>query len=83
MSVCYESLKARTACVTGGSRGIGRSSCKMLAANGVSVIVHFNRNKAAAHELVKEIVGEGGTAVAIQADLGSAASVEELARQKS
>jgi 3-oxoacyl-[acyl-carrier protein] reductase len=80
MSKGYEGLKNRTALVTGGSRGIGRATCAKLAANGVSVIVHYNNSETAAFEVVKEIKEKGGNAVAVQADLCDTASIEMLVR---
>ena len=44
----------RTALVTGGSGGIGRAICLQLAEAGHRVLVHFNSNQTAAHEIVKE-----------------------------
>jgi 3-oxoacyl-[acyl-carrier protein] reductase len=51
----------------------------MLAANGVSVVVHYNKSESAASELVEGINQEGGTAVALQADLSDTGSIESLA----
>ena len=81
MNVQYPSLKNKTALVTGGSRGIGRATCALLAVNGVSVVVHFIKNESAAREVVDEINQEGGTAVALQADLSDTGSIEDLARK--
>lgn len=78
MGMIYESLKDKTALVTGGSKGIGRATCLLLAANGVSVIVHYHRSKSPAEETVQQIMAEGGRSVAMQADLGDPASVEKL-----
>ena len=38
----------RTALVTGGSRGIGRSTCRMLAEHGARVAINYARNEEAA-----------------------------------
>ena len=78
MSVQYESLKGKTALVTGGSRGIGRACCRMLAASGVSVVVHYNKSREAASEVVHKIRNESGIALAVQADLGDASSIKTL-----
>jgi 3-oxoacyl-[acyl-carrier protein] reductase len=80
MGMIYESLKDKTALVTGGSKGIGRATCSLLAASGVSVIVHYHRNKSMAEEVVRKIKAGGGRAVAIPADLGDPVSIEKLVR---
>ncbi|WP_299809241.1 SDR family oxidoreductase [uncultured Roseibium sp.] len=64
--------------VTGGSRGIGASVCRKLAANGRKVLVNFAQNSGAADELVVEIRAAGGAAVAIQGDVGNEADVLNL-----
>ena len=44
------SLAGRTALVTGGSRGVGAATSKLLAARGANVIVNYFNNKAAAEK---------------------------------
>lgn len=78
MSVTYSDLKNKTALVTGGSRGIGRATCALLAANGVSVVVHYNKSASSAFDLVKRIEEKGGVAFALQADLADPASIDTL-----
>lgn len=55
--------------VTGASRGIGKSIAQLLAGSGAQVAVHYNRNKADAEALAREI---GGGAQSFQANLESA-----------
>ena len=62
-------LAGRTALVTGASRGIGRAASLGLAAAGAGVAVHYGSDAAAAAEVVAEIEGMGGRAVAVGADL--------------
>jgi 3-oxoacyl-[acyl-carrier protein] reductase len=50
------------ALVTGASGGIGSAICKRLAADGLEVIVHANRNAARAEALAAEIRAAGHTA---------------------
>jgi NAD(P)-dependent dehydrogenase (short-subunit alcohol dehydrogenase family) len=64
--------------VTGGSRGIGASVCRKLAAPGRTVLVNFAQNAAAAEALVAEVGVAGGTAIAVQADVGIEADVLRL-----
>lgn len=59
--------------VSGGSGGIGRAICQRLAADGHAVLVHANRNLAAAEALAAEIRATGGDAQAVAFDLTDAA----------
>lgn len=59
----------KRALVTGGSGEIGAAICRALAASGLEVIVHANRNVHAAQALAKEI---GGKAVAFDVTDGPA-----------
>lgn len=69
---------AKTAIITGASRGIGRSIAKRLAADGFSVVVNYAGNATQADEAVHEINGAGGQALAIPADISNASDVSEL-----
>lgn len=52
----------KRALVTGGSGGIGAAICRRLAAAGLHVLVHANRQPQAAQSLVEEIRAAGGSA---------------------
>jgi 3-oxoacyl-[acyl-carrier protein] reductase len=69
---------ARTAIVTGSSRGIGRAVAIRLAHDGFAVVVNYAGNTAKAEEVVDEITSAGGQAIAVQADVANAADVERL-----
>ncbi len=71
-------LQNQIALITGASRGIGRAIALRFAKDGAQVIVNYAANKDAADEVVKEIARNGGTAFAVQADLGSLAQVQAL-----
>lgn len=55
--------------VTGGSRGIGAAAAKLLAKQGYSVCINFIKNQIEANRVVDEIQSNGGTAIAVQADV--------------
>ncbi|PXX71734.1 3-oxoacyl-[acyl-carrier protein] reductase [Nocardia tenerifensis] len=57
------------AIVTGGSRGIGRAIAERLGADGVSVVVNYQSNRAAAEQAVAAIERSGGQGFAVQADV--------------
>jgi 3-oxoacyl-[acyl-carrier protein] reductase len=59
----------KRALVTGGSGAIGAAICRRLAADGLQVIVHANRNLANAQRLCSELQERGGSAQAIQFDV--------------
>ncbi len=64
------SLNDKISVVTGASRGIGRAIALELARRGASVVVNYQHNEAAAAEVVRAIEATGGTAIAVQADVG-------------
>ena len=59
----------KRALVTGGSGAIGAAICRRLAADGMHVIIHANRNIAGAEALRNELLSNGGSAEAIQFDV--------------
>jgi 3-oxoacyl-[acyl-carrier protein] reductase len=67
--------------VTGASRGIGRAVATRLAHDGFAVIVNFAGNSTKAEEVVAEIKGAGGQAIAVQADVGNAVDVDRLFKE--
>ena len=64
--------------VTGASRGIGAATALRLARAGHAVAVNYARDAAAAASVVEAIRGEGGDAVALQADVADEAEVLRL-----
>lgn len=71
-------LEGKVAVVTGAGRGIGRAAALKLAAEGAAVVVNYNGSAARAEEVVNEITGHGGTAVAIQCNVSDYESVAAM-----
>lgn len=69
---------SRVALVTGGSRGIGRAVAQLLATQGHRVAVNYTANEVAADAAVKAIAAAGGSAIAVQADVGDPDSVTAM-----
>jgi NAD(P)-dependent dehydrogenase (short-subunit alcohol dehydrogenase family) len=61
--------------ITGGSRGIGAATALLAAQRGYAVAVNYASNSLAADEVVRTIRAGGGTAIAVQADVGDEAQV--------
>lgn len=62
-------LTNRVALVTGGSRGIGAATAKRLAKEGAHVAITYLTDDAAAKAVITEIESQGGTAIALKADV--------------
>jgi 3-oxoacyl-[acyl-carrier protein] reductase len=68
----------QVALVTGGARGIGRATARLLAKRGAAVCVNYAAHADAAEELVAEIIGTGGRAMAAAADVADTVAVEAM-----
>ncbi len=73
-------LDGRVALVTGGSRGIGKAIAVALAEAGANVALSYRSRAEEAEEVVRTIQVSGRHAVALQADVGSPASIEALVK---
>ena len=65
-------LQGRVALVTGGSRGIGKACCELLARAGARVAVNYRVERPWAELLVQKIEESGGEAFALSADVALA-----------
>lgn len=74
-------LENKVAVVTGASKGIGAAIAKHFAAAGAKVVVNYASSKEGADKVVKEIIDNGGTAIAIQADVSKEADVTRLFKE--
>jgi NAD(P)-dependent dehydrogenase (short-subunit alcohol dehydrogenase family) len=61
--------------ITGASRGIGAATAVLAAQQGWAVAVNYASQAQAANAVVKQIQDAGGTAIAVQADVGEEAQV--------
>ncbi|ADJ13868.1 SDR family NAD(P)-dependent oxidoreductase [Halalkalicoccus jeotgali] len=73
-----EMFEGKTAIVTGASRGIGSGIATTLADHGATVVINYRSSEQRATEVVEEIEADGGTAVAVQADVSDPADVEAM-----
>jgi len=69
---------AKVVLVTGGGRGIGAATAKLLAKRGYDVAVNYQSNITAAAKVVREIEGMGRRALAIQGDVAKEAHVVRM-----
>jgi 3-oxoacyl-[acyl-carrier protein] reductase len=78
MSTNSNRLAGKVAVVTGASKGIGAGIAKQLGAAGAAVVVNYSSSRDGADRVVAEITGQGGKAVAVQANVGKRAEVDRL-----
>src|SRR3984893_10142454 len=71
-------LKNKVAVVTGDSKGIGAAIAKHFADAGAKVVVNYASGDEGADNVVKEITDNGGTAIAVRADVSKEADVIRL-----
>jgi NAD(P)-dependent dehydrogenase (short-subunit alcohol dehydrogenase family) len=64
--------------VTGGGRGIGAATARLAARRGYAVCINYLSRHDDASQVVSEIQREGGTAMAVQADVSSEPDVMRL-----
>ncbi|MFF4821063.1 SDR family oxidoreductase [Kitasatospora sp. NPDC001309] len=64
--------------VTGAGRGIGAATALLAARRGYRVCVNYRADEASAAAVVDAVRADGGTAIAVRADVGRSAEVERL-----
>src|SRR6202046_1091387 len=75
-----ETLKGRTAVVTGASRGLGAAIALELAARGAQVAVNYFAKRDRAEQLCESIKQKGGEATAYYADVRQEADIVKMVR---
>ncbi|AYG69135.1 MULTISPECIES: SDR family oxidoreductase [unclassified Rhizobium] len=68
-------LEGKVALVTGASRGIGRATAKLFAAEGAKVAL-LSRTPASVEAVVADIEADGGIALSVPADIGKADEIK-------
>ena len=74
-------LSGKVVVVTGGSRGIGRDTCRVLSRNGAKVVVAYAQNAEHAQNVVREVESEGSEGLALAVDVRQFESVDALVKQ--
>src|SRR6478736_1931668 len=68
----------QVALVTGGARGIGRATARLLAQRGAAVCVNYAAHAKAADRLAGEIAAGSGRAISVMADVADPSAVEAM-----
>ena len=72
-------MGTKIAVVTGGSRGLGKSTALHLAKHGANVVITYHSKRAEAEAVVAEIQKAGAKGAALQLDCGNSASFGDFA----
>jgi NAD(P)-dependent dehydrogenase (short-subunit alcohol dehydrogenase family) len=74
-----DSAARKVALITGGSRGLGRSTVLSLATRGIDSILTYNSNREEADKVVGLVAETGRQAVALQLDTGNIGALDDFA----
>jgi glucose 1-dehydrogenase len=74
-------LEGKTAVVTGGSSGIGTAIAIAYSKQGANVVVNYHSGEDEAKEIVEGIKKEGGSAIAVGADISKEEDVLRLFKE--
>jgi 3-oxoacyl-[acyl-carrier protein] reductase len=71
-------LNGKVALITGASKGIGAGIAKAYAKEGAAIVVNYASSREGADNVVQEITGAGGKAIAVQGSVDKAADVKRV-----
>ncbi|WP_026714930.1 SDR family oxidoreductase [Flavobacterium daejeonense] len=71
-------LRNKTAVITGSARGLGKAIAERYAALGANIVVNYSRDKVSAEEVVSNIKAMGTKVIAVKADVSKVADIEHL-----
>jgi len=72
---------SRNVLITGAGARVGHFLAKGLAADGWSVVIHYNRSQSGAEALAREITEQGGTAAIVQGNLFVPQDIDTLVKR--
>lgn len=76
-----DSLKGKTALITGAARRLGEAMALTLAGEGTNIVAHYHRSERAARALCERIEQQGVSAQPLQADLSDSRQARTLMDQ--
>ena len=76
-----QDLAGKVSLITGASRGLGRAIALKFATEGAKVAVNYLGNDAAAEDVIRNIISQGGEAVAVKANVADSDAVKTMVRQ--
>ncbi len=71
-------LKNKTALITGSGRGLGKAIAERYAALGADLILNYSRDRISADEVLSNVKAMGAKAVSVQADVSKVSEIERL-----